>query len=92
MDWPEDVHIKLSDIPQELIEEYNLTQLVQNSWICFEIIRGCYGLLQSGKLTNDLLLTQLKKSGYYKVDTTPGIWRHKWLPIQFFLMVDDFGI
>ena len=28
MDWPEYVRIKLSDITQELIEEYNITQLV----------------------------------------------------------------
>ena len=92
MDWPEYVHIKLSDIPQELIEEYNLTQLVQNRWICFEILRGCYGLPQSGRLANDLLRTCIEKAGYYEAATTPGLWRHKWLPIQFVLMVDDFGI
>ena len=46
MDRPEYMRIKLSDIPQELIEEYNLTQLVQNGWIYFEIIRGCSGLPQ----------------------------------------------
>ena len=22
----------------------------------------------------------------------PGLWRHKWLPIQFMLIVDDFGV
>ena len=92
MDQPEYVRIKLSDIPQELIEEYNPKQLVQNGWIYFEILRGCYGLTQSGRLANELLCTRLKKAGYYKAATTPGLWRHKWRPIQFVLIVDDFGI
>ena len=43
-------------------------------------------------LSNDLLRTQLQKSGYYKSDTTPGLWSHTWRPIQFFLILDDFGI
>ena len=38
MDQPKYVRIKLSDIPQEFIEEYNLTQLVQNGCVYFEII------------------------------------------------------
>ena len=92
MDQPDYVRIKLSDIPQEFIEEYNITQLVHNGWIYFEIIRGCYGLPQSGRLANDLLHTCLEKAGYYEVDTTPGLWRHKWRPIQFVLILDDFGI
>ena len=86
------VRIKLSDIPQEFIEEYNLTQSVQNGWIYFEILRGCYGLPQSGRLANDLLRTSLDKARYYEAATTPGLWIHKCRPIQFFLIVDDFSI
>ena len=86
------VRIKISDIPQEFIEEYNLTKSVQNGCMYFEIIRGCYGLPQSGRLTNDLLRTRLEKSGYYEAYTKPGLWSHKWRPIQFVLIVDDFGI
>ena len=92
MKRPEYVRIKLSDITPEFNEEYNLTQSVQNGWIYFEILRGCYGLLQSGRLANDLLRTRLEKAGYYKAATTPGLWSHKWSPIQFDLIVDDFGI
>ena len=44
MDWLEYVYKKLSEITQEFIQEYNLTQLVQNGWIYFQIIRGWYGL------------------------------------------------
>ena len=86
------MHINLSDIPQEFIEEYDLTQAVHNGWIHFEILRGCYGLPQSGILANDLLRTRLEKAGYYKAATTPGIWSHKWRRIQFVLLVEDFGI
>ena len=92
MDWPKYVCIKNTDIPQEFIEEYNLTQLVQNWWIYFEILWCCYGLPQSGRLANDLLHTHLKKSAYYKAATTPGIWRHTWRPIKFSLIADDVGI
>ena len=86
------VRIKLSDIPPEFKEEYILTQSVHNGWIYFEILCGCYGLPQSGRLDNDLLRTCLEKAGYYEAATTPGLWIHKWCPIQFVLIVDDFGI
>ena len=92
MERSEHVHIKQSDIPTEFIEEYNLTQSVQNEWIYFEILRGYYGLPQSGILANDLLRTHLEKVGYYEESKTLGLWSHKWLPIQFVLIVDDFGI
>ena len=92
MDWPEYVKIKLSDIPQEFIDEYNLTAYVHDGWIFFEVIKGCYGLPQSGKLANNLLCKQLCTACYYEAATTPGLWWHKWWPIQFCLLVDDFGI
>ena len=59
------VRIKFSDIPQEFIEEYDLSEVAQNVWIYFDILRGCYGLLQSGRLANNLLRTHLEKAGYY---------------------------
>ena len=34
----------------------------------------------------------LDKEGYYEARTNPGLWRHKWRPIQFCLVVDDFGV
>ena len=35
MDQSDYVHIKLSDVPPEFIEEYNITQPVQNGWVYF---------------------------------------------------------
>jgi hypothetical protein len=30
--------------------------------------------------------------GFYESLSTPGLWLHKWRPIQFSLIVDDFGV
>ena len=73
MERSEYVHIKFSDIPQEFIEEYDLSEAAQNGWIYFEILRSCYGLLQSGRLANDLLRTRIEKAGYYEASTPPSL-------------------
>ena len=63
MSNPEYVRIKLSAIPQEIIDEYDLTTYAHNGWIYYEVVRGCYGLPQSGCLANNLLRTRLEKAG-----------------------------
>ena len=65
---------------------------MEQGWIYFDIIYLAYGLKQSGKLSNNLLSTRLEEEDYYETDTTPGLWQHKWHPIQFVLDVDDFGV
>ena len=92
MDRSEYAKINITDIPTELIYEYNLQAVTHNGWVYFEIVRGCYGLPQSGKLANNLLSTHLNKAGYYESVATPGLQKHTWHPIQFSLIVDDFGI
>ena len=57
-----------------------------------KIIRGMYDLSQAGILANKLLKEHLKPFGYYKVNHTPGLWRHQTLLFFFTLVVDDFGI
>ena len=47
---------------------------------------------QSGRLANDHLHTRLEKEGYYETKTTPGRWRHKWRPVMFSVIVDDFRV
>ena len=61
MDRSEYARIKIEDIPEDFIKEYNLLPMVHNGWIYFEIVRGCYGLPQSGMLSNNLLRTHLNK-------------------------------
>ena len=55
LDYPKYVKIKLTDIPQEFIDEYNLHDYVHEGWVYFEIRNGVYGLPQSGNLANNLL-------------------------------------
>ena len=66
--------------------------MVHQGWVYFEIVCGCYGLLQSGRLANDLLRTRLENAGYFETATTPGLKKHLWRPIQFWLIVDGFCI
>ena len=51
-----------------------------------------YGLPQSGLLANDLLKKKLKKRVYQQIKLVPRLWKHDWRPIQFTLVVDDFGV
>ena len=92
LDRPEYIKIKITDIPQEFINEYNLHHHVHNDWVYFEIRKGIYGLPQSGILAQNLLAERLDKKGYYQCECTPGLWRHRWRPIMFTLIVDDFGV
>ena len=54
--------------------------------------RGIYGLPQSGLLANKLLVKILNKQGYHHSKLVPGIWNHDWRPVQFTLVVDNFGV
>ncbi|KAL7476395.1 hypothetical protein ACHAW6_002259 [Cyclotella cf. meneghiniana] len=92
LDSPEFVRICLNDIPEKFVNEYELTQHDCNNWVYFKIVKGVYGFPQLGILANKLLESCLNESGYYQLDMTPGLWHHKWHPILFTLIVDNFGI
>ena len=92
LNYPKYAKIRLADIPQDFIDEYNLNDYVQDGWVYFEISNGVYGLPQSGSLVNKLLEKRLQKRDYYECPITPGLWRHKWRPIVFTLIVDSFGV
>ena len=53
---------------------------------------GMYGLPQLGLIANELLKKRLNEHGYRQSKLVPGLWRHDTQPIQFSLVVDDFGI
>ena len=63
LDRPEYVCIKISDIPQNFIDEYDLLDSVWYGWVYFEINHGVYGLPQSGILANRLPEEILAKRG-----------------------------
>jgi hypothetical protein len=90
---PKYVRIKITDISKVFILDHDLAgKEDHNGWIYFEIRCGCYSLPQAGILVNNLLCRCSEKEGYYKAATTSGLWKHKWRPIQFRLIVDDFGM
>ena len=84
--------IPIALVPQEIINEYNLENIIHNRYIYMEIQWGMYGLPQVGIIANQLLTKNLKLEGYYQCHHTPGLWHHKWRPILFSLIVDDFRI
>ena len=56
-------------------------------------VRKCMcGLLQAGLLAQELLEQWLAKHVYCQSEHTPCFWTHKTRPIQFYLVVDDFGV
>ena len=79
-------------IPQEIIDQYNLTSIVHNGYVYMAIRKSMYGLKQAGILGNKLLKKRLEAHGYYPTKHTPGMWKHNVFPTMFSLVVDNFGI
>ena len=89
------MRLKLSDMPDDVIviEHYNLREIATpDGFIYCEIQKGMYGLPQAGIIAQELLADRLQNHGYTQSETTPGLWLHKLRPIQFSLVVDDFGV
>ena len=68
--------IPLNQIPQEIIDHYNLHNIVHKGKVYVEICRGMYGLPQAGILAETQLIHFLGKYGYSPVTHTPG-WRDR---------------
>ena len=92
LDRYEYIWLSIEIFPQKLIDAYNFLGIVHNGYVYCEIQRGLYGLPQAGKLAYNQLVRKLEPHGYAPCRHTPGLWRHKWLPILFLLVVDDFGV
>ena len=86
------MRFRLDLIPDEIRIQYNLDAIAVNGWVYVEIRKGMYGLPQAGILANKLLKQRLAQHGYYECKHTPGLWKHKWRPITFVLVVNDFGV
>ncbi len=79
-------------IPEHILQQYELLAKAKHGYIYMEIRQGLWGLPQAGILANKLLKKRLKLHGYYKVSDTPRLFKHETRPIQFTLVVDDFGV
>ena len=81
------------DTPDDVKEEYNLHQKATKDGFVYEEVRnGIYRLPQVGLLVHELLEERLGTKGYHQSSNTSGLWVHEWRPIQFTLVVDDFGV
>jgi hypothetical protein len=87
------MHLKLADMPDDVIEHYKLRNVATpDGYVYCKIRKGMYGPPQAGIIAQELLAKQLKEHGYVQSETTPGLWKHEWRPITFSLVVDDFGV
>jgi hypothetical protein len=92
MERTEYMRISISDIPQPIIDHYNLSTLLHKGHVYVAIQKGMYGLPQAGRLANDQLIIHLDLHGYKQSKFTPGLFTHSTLPISFCLVVDDFFV
>ena len=51
-----------------------------------------YGIPEAGKIATYKLKLHLAKFGYKPVPITPGLWSYQTRPLQFSLVVDEFGV
>ena len=69
------------------------TQPPDAKGFCYvKIIMAIYGLKQSGEIAKQDLKANMAKNGYFPMKHTPGIFKHESIPLNFSLVVDDFGI
>lgn len=92
MDDCKHLRIKLSNMSQEIIDEYELMKRVHHGWLCIGIHRGACGLAQAGMLSHIELTKRLRTAGYFESQHAPGLWKHRWRSVLIALIVDDFGI
>ena len=87
------LRMKLSNMPDAIQNQYNLKELATaDGHVYLAVKRGMYGLPMAGILAQELLEKRLNAHGYQQSKFTPGLWTHKWRPICFSLIVDDFGV
>jgi hypothetical protein len=87
------IRIKLSDIPDEVINKYKLREkAAKNGSIYIRAKRSMKGLPQARSLAKELLEKRLNKHKCQQSKLVPGLWKHDTRPIQFTLVVDNFGV
>jgi hypothetical protein len=79
-------------IPQEIIDQYHLLDLVYNGYIYIKIRKGMLGLKQAGRIANNQLQKHLATFGYAPIPRTQSLYQHALRPVTFSLIVDDFGV
>ena len=90
---PKYIRIRIKKIHEEIITAYKLRDKTEGNGLVYIVAnRGMYGLPQSELLANELLENRLNKRGYCQSKLVPGILKHDWRPVQFTLVVGNFGV
>lgn len=63
--------LPLSTIPQEIVEKYNLLDIVDDGWVYMKIVKGMYKLPQADNIPNDLLIKRIRKVEYHLCQQMP---------------------
>ena len=92
MNESEYMKISVRLIPDEIKMEYKVREFEHAGYVYVKINKGMYGLEQAGLLENELWAKRLSKHGFNQTPHTPGLRRNHTKPIQFALVVDNFGI
>ena len=71
---------------------YNIKVKVHNIYIFVRETKVMYGIPQAGNIAHDALVKYLETYGYHHTNNTPGIWKHDIWPINFTLVIDNFGV
>mmetsp|Transcript_39157 Transcript_39157/g.55119 ORF Transcript_39157/g.55119 Transcript_39157/m.55119 type:complete len:103 (+) Transcript_39157:34-342(+) len=58
----------------------------------YHLQKGMYSLPQAGYIRYEQLKKFLTPHGYHKCNIMPRLWKYATRPIQFCLVVDDFGV
>jgi hypothetical protein len=86
------MHILISTIPDSIIAQYKLLDMVHNRYVLVEIMKGMYGLHQAAIVAYEQLVAHLAKHGYTQCQQTSGILKHTTRDITFCFVVGNFGV
>ena len=67
------MRLKLSDIPEDIIVEYNLCEIATpDEYVYIDVRKGMYGLPQAGIIAQKLLEERLAEVGYHQSKIVPA--------------------
>ena len=92
MEQPEYMKMHTKYIPDDIMQQYNLNELVYKGYVYIQINKGMYGLKQAALLAYQQLQNFLCPAGYSPIPNTVGMWKHHTRKTIFYICVDDFGI
>ena len=87
------MRLKITNIPDEIIEEYKFHEkATEDGYVYCKTRRGVYDLPQAGIIAQVQLEERFGKYGYHQSKIIPGLWTHTTRNMCFTLVVEDFAI